>query len=183
MLHPDDGLWHEALLPLAWQVLPALPDAEAVRREAEAAREVLRALLVLALGPGEPVDDGAGPAPGERGGELTRLERKLDLALDLLGRLLARSLDLPAMHAVRLSPQSLIWQSDEIPAAGPVAVELYLDARYPLPLCLSGNAHGAAGEIRVDFGAADPPLRDALERLIFLYHRRRLGRERRPAAR
>ena len=106
-----------------------------------------------------------------------------NMALDLLGRLLAQALDLPAMHAVRLSAGTLIWQSAEFPTAGPVAVELYLDARYPLPLRLSGNARSAAGEIRVDFGVDDPLLREALERLIFLHHRRRLGRERRPAGR
>ncbi|HMV39999.1 MAG TPA: PilZ domain-containing protein [Plasticicumulans sp.] len=182
-MEAGEGLYHEALLPLAWRALPELPGPEMARQETEAAREVLRSLLTLALGPGEATDDVAAAGGGERGGELLRLERKLDLVLELLGRLLIRAENLPPLHKVRLSAETVLWQSDEIPSPGPVAVELHLDLRYPLPLCLSGNAQVDGDQVRVDFASADPTLRDALERLIFLLHRRRLGRERRPSGR
>lgn len=183
VMEAGEGLYHEALLPLSWRTLPALPGADAARQEAETAREVLRSLLTLALGPGEAADDSAGAGGSERGGELLRLERKLDLVLELLGRVLIRAENLPPLHKVRLSAEAVLWQSDEFPSPGPVTVELHLDLRYPLPLCLSGNAQVDGDQVRVDFASADPALRDALERLIFLLHRRRLGRERRPAGR
>lgn len=178
-----DGLAYVAQLPFAWQPLPALPAGEAARQQSEAARDVLRMLLTLALGPGEAVDDGSATVAGERSGELLRLERKLDLALELLGRLLARAEELPPVHEVRLTADALLWQSAEILTSGPVSIELHLDPRYPLPLRLCGHAQVEGEWIRVGFGNVDPALHDALERLIFLYHRRRLGRERRPAGR
>lgn len=166
----------ELSLPLAWQSLPALPADAQLAQQAQAAFELLRRLRPLTLGVAETGED-----PSERPlGDGVRLERKLDLVLELLGRLLGAGVTLPAVCRVWLSAAALRWMPVAEAPAGPLQISLYLDPRYPDPLCLYGLARPAAqGGVRLEFAGIDDGLRDELRRLVFVWHRRAVAQRRR----
>ncbi|ROR34924.1 PilZ domain-containing protein [Inmirania thermothiophila] len=161
------GVVHRARIPLRWRAAPddAVPDAQTNAR-------VLRLALALDEWPrrGEPADEpGADPA-------LARIERRLDLILELMGLWLAREGGAPPPRAVAWRLDALRWEGDGRPAPGQrVFVELVLDPRLPAPLVLAGRA---GGDGTVILEPAPPPVAELLERYLFRQHRRTVARAR-----
>lgn len=180
---PDQGLILEACLPLDWQPLAeplARPEAASLARDNLDMLRIVSALEATAADAGE--EGGEGNAA-----ELARLDFKLNLLLDMVGQLLARDLTLPASRSLTLTPFGLHWRDfDAPPPVGSlVRLRLWLSGRYPRPLVLPGRVEqAAAGQdeaaaVTVRFQDLGGTLAAALERYIFVQHRRHMARRRR----
>lgn len=169
------GLSHTQTLALLWQATPALPDGAEL---AELNRRAVTLLAVLGSLEEPP------PPPDESpqlAAHLQRLDFKLDLLLDLVGRWLSREQPLPAAQAVRLGLRGVVWQAD-LPA-GPGLVSLYLRAGLPAPLQLPAQLRPLGdGQVLAEFQLLDQPLVEALQRYLFRCHRRAVAQARRPAS-
>ena len=171
-----EGLVYEAMLPFHWSRLPGRPDINALLQACEANETVLQAINVIEghVLPESPDDHGV------LGQEMARLDAKLDLVLDLMGQLLAQQKALPARHVVRLGTAGLAWLQGRESGLKPgvhLLAEVYLQARYPSPLQLSGEVVSTGpdeqGEwITLSYHGLSPGVRDHLDRLIFRHHRR-----------
>lgn len=127
--------------------------------------------------------------------ELQRLESKLDLALALLAERLRRPEDVPPLCPVRFNAHGMAWDSPTVPPVGTlVRVESYICPSFPKPLVLFATvlrheAVAATAEAAEAATAGGAPvqrvvarfvglslsLADALERLVFLRHRRQVA--------
>lgn len=176
-----EGLSFRAHLPVAWTSGP-LPDAGEQARIRDNNLTLLRALNALEERPAESGEEG-------HSAEMRRLESRLDLALVLLGRLLREREAVPDPRELRMSAAGIAWTPGEpVPAVGATGViEVYLTTHAPQPLSLpatiqaSGDEAGNPGEFPREAVFEDPgdSVRDALEKLIFRYHRREVADHRR----
>jgi hypothetical protein len=112
---------------------------------------------------------------------LLRLNQKLDLALELLGQLLARERVLPPPVPVSVSARGVSWRPDPVPTAGPGLLMLHLLPHVPkaleLPALLQPRPDGT---VVAEFHGVEPALGDALERFVFRRHRRAIAQAKRP---
>ncbi|MHB8255657.1 MAG: PilZ domain-containing protein [Acidiferrobacterales bacterium] len=177
------GIAYEGMLPLSWRDANPL-DGLQRRAEQAANEELLRILSVLEERPQELADDH--PAVAQ---ELRRLDSKLDLVLDLVGRVLAHHEPPPPPLTVRLRARDLEWHDVRAPAAGGrVDVALYLCLRVPRPLTLSGRVRSVQPSpegFRAVMDIDDPGevVAELLEKIIFVHHRRTVAQTRRGAGR
>lgn len=168
------GLSHADRLVLAWCPLPALPEASELA-DANRHAAALLSLLGSLDEPAPPLDE-----PPQIVAYLHRLDQKLDLLLDLVGRWLNRELALPAPQPLRLGVRGVIWQA-ALPA-GPGRVSVYLRVGLPMPLELPALLRPLGdGSVLAEFQGLDPAVTDGLERYLFRCHRRAVAQARRPA--
>ena len=124
-----DTLVLDECLPLGVEPLSSLPPTDRLSRWDRQNAEILKVLLAL--------DEGS--RLSEEGGEpvaqeIIRLERKLDLVLDLLARLMTERQPVPKPVAMRLSERGLEWVTDEpLTDTSTLCLELHLESRYPVP--------------------------------------------------
>ncbi|MBI3775647.1 MAG: PilZ domain-containing protein [Gammaproteobacteria bacterium] len=170
--------------PLRWEHVSPL-QLEQERNRANDSNEItLRNYYLLDERIQEPSDDRDESAP-----ELVRIEQRLNLVIELLGQVLAHSLDLPAAVSCILSRASFEWSSYDVPTVGEcVRLTLYLHPHYPKPLVLFGQVtHVVRSETTSRATAQLAQLSDAvgdwLDRLIFRAHRRRIALTRREKSR
>lgn len=165
------------VLPVTWRAQSGSDDPEYLVSLQVSNQAVLQTILSLDEHHPELEEE-----PAEVAAELQRLEFKLNLVLDLLGQVLSKQLDLPPRVPVRLGSGHIEWKCSAVPAPGTkVLVEVYLAPHYPRALVLPGIAYAT---MRPDFAQATlhdlgKPVQDALERLIFRNHRRRVALARR----
>lgn len=121
--------------------------------------------------------------------ETARLEKKIDLLIELVGHWVAQSGSRPPPAVVSLNADGLSWRTIGIhaPDAPSLAVgasgtvELYLREGVAEALRLPGQvvAAGADGLVKLKFrGLAEAEV-DALERFVFRQHRRTIAGRRR----
>ncbi len=173
-----EGVACEGMLPLAWREAASEPDALRLAGLAERNQAVVRTVLALEDLGTESAEDGGGA-----GGELARIESKLNLLLDLVAELLDGQRTVPASRPVRLSSTWIEWGGSNLPPIGArVEVEIYLHPSFPRPLRLGGEiGAGRAFETPSVLLAFDPlpePGQESLERLVFRRHRRAIAQER-----
>lgn len=181
----NEGLYYEACLPLRWRPLEeSTAAAGSGTCHDEANADFLRALAVLQEHASEHSEETA-----ELAHEIRRLEVKLDLALGMLGQILARQLALPEPVPLRLAASYIEWTSPpgtpSLPLpGGRVCLELYLVPEYPRPLFFPGTVESVQTcpegglRVRVRFAPLSETLQDWLERTIFCYHRRLVAHSR-----
>lgn len=174
------GLSFAGCFPLAWRPVDALPAASQQAELAAANGEILKALLLLDAPPGELGDD------ADPGAQATaRLDLKLNLLLDLMGQLLLQQRLVPQPRSLTLTPQGLVWQDDDAPVVDSLlGVELYCSMQYPRALVLHGRVVEVTPEspgwrIQLAFEGIEAALQEALERFIFIHHRRAIAQRRR----
>jgi len=177
-----DGLFYEDSLPLRWREIgPTVTPAQALNIQ-QSNEQILRNLAVV----DEHRLDLAEEAHPQVIQELTRLDSKINLLLDMVGQLVSRQLELPEPVPVRLGPDRLQWISARSPSVGDrIAVEIYLNPRYPSAMTLLGTVakvNAGADGFFVEMAYADggEGQRNALEKLIFRRHRRSVAQARRP---
>jgi hypothetical protein len=177
------GLSYEDSLPLTWRRLLPAETAGNLAHVAQVNGEFLR--MVTALEEHAPPKTDNHP---ELAQEILRLESKVNLVLDLLGRLMAHSLKLPPPVRLSLGARSLRWLTigADVPATGDaVLVEVYLRPEYPRPLTLTGRVRSVdatpagAKRVNVELEGLTEEVRDWLERMIFRHHRRSVADARR----
>ncbi len=177
------GLIFTGRLPLAWREVSDPPD-DVERRALERANlTILHTLFALDIHAGDSGDD---PIALVNATELKRLDFKVGLLLELVGQLLARQQDIPPERTLTLTVNGLDWrETDASPAVdGLLRLELYCNLGYPRPLILHARiaetVPSAGGwQVRTRFHEPGEPLREALERYIFLQHRRAIANSRR----
>ena len=192
MIPPSSDLAANSLvfagrLPLAWQELSALPDDLELREMDRANLQNLNTLFALDIHAGDFGDD---PTALANASELKRLDFKVSLLLELVGQLFARQQNIPPERLLTLTVNSLTWPANaESPAPGALLrLELYCNLSYPRPLLIPAQVaqtppDPAGRFLQADFYAPSHSLQEALERYIFLQHRRTIANSRRHSPR
>ncbi|WP_293388440.1 PilZ domain-containing protein [Nevskia sp.] len=174
-----DALSYDAAMPVSWTPLVALPGAVRLEQFNE---DNLRVLAAVAL-----LDEqrGSGTAADESSpidAEIARLNQKLNLVIDLLGFLVSQNAPAAEARRVRLSWQGLVF-SGEQPLGDIGLVSLRLNRSVPQPLVWPARiVHVDGDECHARFEAFGDALQTALERHVFLRHRRAIAGIRRTAS-
>ena len=117
--------------------------------------------------------------------EITRLETKVNLLLDMVGQILTNHLLLPDQIPVRLGPNGIEFANTKPPKPDDrVVITLYLHQRYPRPLEMAGQVIAVedtgqgAYWVKVKFMGVSTAVEDGLEKFIFRRHRRFIAQSR-----
>ena len=129
-----------------------------------------------------PVADDASQA----GQGLARVEFKLNLVLELLSELISQSQERPLPRPVKIGARQVCWMgsADHPPVVGDAGIlELYVHPLYVRPLRLPGRvssieATGDGVQVTMELVELEPMAQEALERWIFLHHRRSVAHAR-----
>lgn len=180
--NPESGLVYEDLIPLSWRQLATDPDPAEFPGIHQSNEWVVRCLSAI--------DDSRPESGDEEGGSLAhdiaRIDFKLNLVLDMVGRLLRMHDPAPEAAPVRISATGIQWRASRAPDGGsPVRIELFLNRNFPSPIVLHGRVVAVTltdeGDrwVDVNFGDLGVPMRNWLEKLIFRQHRRQIAQTRR----
>lgn len=177
---PEPGLVYEDVVPLSWRPVSARSDLAELLSIHQSNDRILRCLIAVDESRSESGDEDHGPIAYD----LARLDFKINLLLDMMGRLLSRHVPMPDPVLLRMSAAGLHWQSKTAPElGGALEVELYLSRRFPSPIVLRGHVDAVTpGEhgylIDLSYGDISEPVRNWLEKLIFRQHRRQIAHAR-----
>jgi hypothetical protein len=171
-----EGLGYTDSVPLGFERLERLPDGPALSAIVLENQQVL--VADASLDEQRPHKEKKSDEEPELAEDLQRLELKVNVLVQLVGRLLNRGASLPPVRSIRVHAQGLEWQvDDEEVQPGIGLVHLYVSRYFPQPLTLPGRILGvhADGEgrwVRFAFEGLSPYVVDLLERMIFRHHRR-----------
>ena len=172
-----DELAYEEVLPVSWNPQAGSVDAAVAASFTERNVRLLQALAAIE-------DHGVSDKPDESAADLTRLDFKINLLLDLVGQLVVANRPRPAPSPIRFNAQGAVWHTAmPLPLAGrPGIMEIHLRDFLAEPLRLMGTLTKVTdtGEVTARFGPVGEPLADLLERLIFRHHRRQVAGIRQP---
>ncbi len=165
-------------LPLRWRVIR---DVHEWRAHAVFNADVIRNCAGFDDARTEARDDAA-PAPSP---ELARMELKLNALFDMVGLLLAQSVELPDAVDCVIQRDGLQWRcAHDIPRIGDlVHLSLYLNRRYLRPLEIGARVERVSDEqparVSARFFDLDDSVGDGLVKIIFREHRRGVAQSRR----
>ncbi|MBL8246902.1 MAG: PilZ domain-containing protein [Candidatus Competibacter sp.] len=168
-------------LPLTWREMSALPDDAELRNIEQSNLIVLHTLFALDIHAGDYSED---PSALTNATELKRLDFKVSLLLEMVGQLFARQQAIPPECALTLTVHDLSWQADAVPLVGALLrLDLYCNLSYPRPLILYAQVADIVSsefdyQVRAAFYRPSTALQEALERYIFLQHRRFIAKRR-----
>jgi Atypical PilZ domain, cyclic di-GMP receptor len=175
---PASNLTFTGCLPLAWRELSVLPDAAELRHQEQTNLTILHTLFALDIHVG---DD---PSALTNASDLKRLDFKVGLLLELVGQLLAGQRAAPPERPLILTVHDLSWGAATAPPANALLqLELYGNLCYPRPLIMHAKVNEISFsqdeyQIKATFFPVSPPIQEALERYIFLQHRRFIANRR-----
>ncbi|HZR35206.1 MAG TPA: PilZ domain-containing protein [Nevskia sp.] len=171
----DQVISYRDRLPLRWTPLAALPEGLEAERLAESNLRVLSTVAMLAEH--APAKDD--PTPAEL--EMQRMHLKLNLLLELVGGFLTLQSSRPQPLPLRLSWRGVAWSGAAAEAGAAGIVEIHVSATLPQPLRLPARIVSAGGDETVaEFAAMPEFCQTALERHVFLHHRREVAETRQP---
>ena len=181
--HLGQNLVYEDNASLQWQVVGAgddLPDFSQLESDNEKTFQVIAALDRILFDTFDEETERHAP-------ELTRIEHKLNMVIDLILLLLRQFQAQSESVPVLLTAQSLQWSSKKpAPAVGDyLLVDVYLGQGYPKPIRFYGSVESVQQEtdltstVLLKFERLGEAELDSLERLIFRQHRRRVAKARR----
>jgi hypothetical protein len=168
------GIEHHAYLPLAWQDAGVLTPQQI----ADWMRDNVIALQ--AIDAVESHTSQAHDRESERAASsdhnTVRLEAKVDLLLQWMGKLLLAQQPLPPATEFILGPEVVAWKCATTLKPGSLGVlSLYLAPNVPTPLMLPVEVISCAdGETRAKLLHLTEDAQDWLDRTLFRYHRRAL---------
>jgi hypothetical protein len=170
-----EELAYQDVLPVAWKALPDQIDPDLAASYAASNVRVLQASTALQeQGVTEKADDNS---PHSQ--DLLRLELKINLLLDVVGRILASNQPRPPAVAIRFNALGATFQgTPPLPRPGAQGcVEIYLRECVAEPLRLIGRVANVSpgGEIKVRFLPPGEATSDLLEKLAFRRHRRQVA--------
>ena len=178
-------LAYEDVIPVNWRVLATQLAPAAYSHAADRNLRLLQACAALEeAGQTERSDDNAAHAA-----DILRLDLKLNLLLDMVGRLLAANHPRPQGVPFRFNARGASWQvvgadtKSQVPKPGDeVELEIYLNDFLVEPLCLYGRVANltSEGRIGVKFHDAGQAISDLIEKLAFRRHRRQVADARQP---
>jgi hypothetical protein len=175
-----EELAYQDVLPVAWRPLGDQIDPDLVASYSASNVRVLQACTALQeQGQVEKPDNDAPHAA-----DFLRLELKINLLLDVVGRILAANMPRPPSVAIRFNALGATFQgAAPLPKPGAQGVvDIYLRECVAEPLRLIGRVANvsAAGEIKVRFLPPGEASSDLLEKLAFRRHRRQVAGNRQP---
>lgn len=173
----------EGDLRLEWRALDAAPGVEAMIRMRDVNLTVLNLVAAVEEHRGGDARGEVGEDDSAGNAELARLDAKVNLLLELVQRLVAGDREPPARRNVRLNSLGVaidLVAAEQVGAAALVEVCVHLDASRAMPLKLPATTHRLVdGRTLFAFNDLGPALSEALDRLVFRYHRRQVALERR----
>lgn len=172
-----DRLSYRAELPLACEPLAQPLSAQ---RRRELLDQNLRVLAVVAALEERPrmVPSGEGSDPFQQ--ELERMHQKLDLMMLLLGQFLRRQGSVAPTVALVLGSEGLCWTGAP-QVDGPVLLSVWLHPCLGEPLQWPATVAAEGGDEHcARFEPLGELLESALERHVFLHHRRSVAERRQP---
>lgn len=176
---PDEALGYHDRLPLSWMMLDAPLDAALLDSLNDDNIRVLNAEGVLQENRRVRNEDGS---PLEA--EIDRLHLKINLLLDMVGSLASGQRPRPAPCDVRLSAVGLQWKSEPLRQGARALLSLHLHRATAMPLRLPAVIENLSdGSTFARFEQLDESCRSALERHVFLHHRRAIAGAKAPAKR
>lgn len=143
----------------------------------QSCREVLHAIITLEQLAAEKTDPGTNNIPPE----LNRIEQKLDFLTELLSKVILEQKGFPAIYDVEMSPERVVWQSGITLETGDhCLLKIYLSHKYPMPLTLPVEVTGPRSDNQFEgrILLSPEPVIEDLTRLIFIFHRRQIARNR-----
>jgi hypothetical protein len=174
----------EDVLPIFWRRLPEPIDPTIINSFADRNLRVMQQLSALEEH-GQVVDKKDDTSP--YAADILRLDMKMNLLLDMMGRILAASQPRPKATQVRFNALGGVWQaSAPFPALGEQGVfEVYLRECIAEPLRLIGRiaSVGPDGRVKVRFVPPGEHIADLLEKYAFRKHRRQIAGAKHPIRR
>jgi hypothetical protein len=175
-----EELAYQDVLPVLWRPLPDEIDPDLAASYTASNVRVLQATTALQEhGSMEKADENSPNAA-----DLLRIELKINLLLDVVGRILAQNQPRPPSTAIRFNALGATWQgAAPLPRAGAQgAVEIYLRECVAEPLRLIGRVGSVSpsAEIKIRFLPPGEAVADLLEKLAFRRHRRAVAGHRQP---
>jgi hypothetical protein len=170
-----EELAFQDVLPVLWRASAGPFDADTAAGLAERNVQVLQAWDAMEEhGPVEKPDEKNPYAV-----DLMRLERKMNLLLDLVGQILATNRPRPAPAAVRFNALGAVWRGAQpLPEAGAQGVlEVYLHDCLAQPLRLAGRVTSVTpdGNVKARFLPLGEVVADLIEKMAFRRHRRQIA--------
>jgi len=168
-----EELLHVAAEPLAWPV----PQAQALWL-AERNANALAAIAALEERRVEVTDDDSPLLQ-----EMRRMDAKLTALVDIVNRLLAPESTLPTQRLVRFNARGAVIPTDLVPGGDAMLLSLRFDHCRSLALELPAQVESPFDDGRtfVSFTTLGDASCDAIERLVFRHHRRKVADLRQPA--
>jgi hypothetical protein len=165
----------EDRLPVVWEILAngAPPEPQSVH---DANLQLLKELESLEEHPREL--DESDPAILH---ELRRVDFKLNMILDMLGDVMARSLHLPPPTPVRLYAEGIAWHAAPPPPVGAlIRMHVHTSRRVARSLVLRARVTSSDGGVSIArFESMSVPVAELLDKIIFIHHRRAVAHARR----
>jgi hypothetical protein len=170
-----EELAFQDVLPVLWHASPGAPDPDAAASLAERNMQVLQAWDAMEEhGPVEKPDENSPYAA-----DLMRLERKMNLLLDLVGQILATNRPRPKPAYVRFNALGAVWRgASPLPEAGAQGIlEVYLHDCLAQPLRLPGRVTNVTpdGNVKARFSPLSEAVADLIEKMAFRRHRRQIA--------
>jgi hypothetical protein len=173
-------------LPVGWEPLDGAPSPEEFGKVAWSNAGVLGFLLH-----GVEIEAAQRPADERLAEALAPLRIKLDIVIEMLGRLAYRDVDLPPVSTIELGTDRIAWHSPTPLHVGDwLRIKLYFDPNFLEPIVLYGHvasaipdeADGGCG-VQAELSETSIETEEAVARLAFLAQRRQLAQQRPQAAR
>ncbi|HTP39000.1 MAG TPA: PilZ domain-containing protein [Steroidobacteraceae bacterium] len=179
----NDELACHDVLPVSWQALDTLPAPFRLAGIDESNTLLLQACVAMEEHPMRDKNEELGPLAAE----LARLDFKLNVVLQLLGRLVTRDQSVPAVN-VTFNAQGASWTP-----AGPLPgiergklglLRIQLRSSLPQPLEIPAEVLAVQqDEVKVAFVHVAESATELLQRLAFLRHRRYVAEARKSRGR
>lgn len=177
-----DGVIYKDIMPLKWREISRNELEFTYLSMQDANEEVLRFIATLEEFHVEGQDESGSSA------DLSRIEFKINLLLDLVTRLVVGEAEIPEAVPVTLGSAGIEWLAPQVPQADSLLeLSLYLHRQYPRPFVVIGRVCGVnlMGDVDGNYQIrlAFEPMRDlvqsGLEKFIFRQHRRSIAQSRR----
>ncbi len=170
-----EELAFQDVIPVVWRAATGLLDPDTAGGIAERNLQVLQAWD--AMGEHVPVEKPDENSP--YAADFLRLERKMNLLLDLVGQVLAANRPRPTPTSVRFNALGAVWRGvPPLPEAGAQGVlEVYLHDCLAQPLRLPGRVTNVTpdGNVKARFIPLGEPVADLIEKMAFRRHRRQVA--------
>ena len=168
-------------LPVAWEALDRAPSPEDCGKAAWSNAGILGFLLH-----GIEIDAAQRPADERLAQALAPLRIKLDIVIEMLGRLAYRDIALPPVRDIELGMDRIAWHSPTPLRAGDwLRLKLYFDPNFLEPIVLYATIASALADdsggcaVQAELAETSLETEEAVARLAFLAQRRQLAQ--RPA--
>ena len=162
--------WHADCVPIEWP-LPAIQASRLAERNANT-------LAVIAALEERRVELGEDDSPLVQ--EMLRMDAKLNALIDIVNQLLVPVSALPSRQPLRFNAIGAIVPASLVPAGEAFLLRLRFDVCRSLPLELVARREKPLddGRIFAVFAPLSDALGDAIERLVFRHHRRKVAEAR-----